>query len=356
MLNDTGRGITAPGVTRDIITSRYGPRIDLGPIFAPRSTGVDPMTGDPFKQTIGVGGFFRRLLGDNSNELNADWQRFRMQDSMAKQALQDERSWEMQKLDKQQQNELERARYATEIGSQARLAEAAANRADQRAYDAAAPAREHQALTTTLGDPVAATNYMQKTAENKMAQEEAKADLMKSQADYWGGRNDTTLDSALMRGAGAGGRSTGAPKHLGEGVFQVNGGFYRVDPETQKFVQIPFGGGGPGGISDETRAEGLRLAEEMKNQNDLAAPAADPSLFSQLGSIVKGGTSALGEAVPQGFKDAASSVGETLGSHSIIKGYRDLLGGPSLDINPLQKQAAALQRRLDEAKRRKGVQ
>lgn len=76
-----GRGITAPGKTHFFIKGR-GPTIDFGPIFKPRSTGADPMQGDPFKATDGVGGFFRRLLGDNSDELNSEWQKMRMERSM----------------------------------------------------------------------------------------------------------------------------------------------------------------------------------------------------------------------------------------------------------------------------------
>lgn len=76
-----GGGITAPGKTHFFIKGR-GPTIDFGPIFKPRSTGVNPMTGDPFEATSGVGGFFRRLLGDNSDELNAEWQKMRMERQM----------------------------------------------------------------------------------------------------------------------------------------------------------------------------------------------------------------------------------------------------------------------------------
>jgi hypothetical protein len=76
-----GGGITAPGKTHFFIKGR-GPTIDFGPIFKPRSTGVNPMTGDPFEATSGVGGFFRRLLGDNSDELNSEWQKMRMERQM----------------------------------------------------------------------------------------------------------------------------------------------------------------------------------------------------------------------------------------------------------------------------------
>lgn len=91
-------GITAPGVSRDIIQSRFGPRIDFGPIFRPRSTGANPLTGDPFQATTGVGGFFRRLLGDNADELNAQWQQARIANQLAAQGKADERAFELEKL------------------------------------------------------------------------------------------------------------------------------------------------------------------------------------------------------------------------------------------------------------------
>lgn len=77
----TTGGITAPGKTHFFIRGR-GPTIDFGPIFRPRSTGVNPMEGTPFQATTGVGGFFRRLLGDNSDELNDQWQQARINRGM----------------------------------------------------------------------------------------------------------------------------------------------------------------------------------------------------------------------------------------------------------------------------------
>jgi hypothetical protein len=92
-----GRGITAPGKTHFFIQGR-GPTIDFGPILRPRSTGMDPMQGDPFKGTSGVGGFFRRMLGDNSDELNAQWGQQRVTTGLQNQAAQQKQDFEMGKL------------------------------------------------------------------------------------------------------------------------------------------------------------------------------------------------------------------------------------------------------------------
>ena len=126
-------GITAPGVSRDIIQSRFGPRIDLGPILRPRSTGANPLTGDPFQATSGVGGFFRRLLGDNADELNAQWQQARIANQLAAQGKADERAFELEKL-----------KLADQL--------AGAREAAGREFQAGESAKEREARTKEAGE------------------------------------------------------------------------------------------------------------------------------------------------------------------------------------------------------------
>lgn len=134
----TGGGITAPGKTHFFIKGR-GPTIDFGPIFKPKSTGVDPMQGDPFQATNGVGGFFRRLLGDNSDELNSEWQRLRLErqlgleDTAAARAAKAEEMAAMQGF-QQVESEKERAARAAEALAQRQFG-AAENAADRQARE-----------------------------------------------------------------------------------------------------------------------------------------------------------------------------------------------------------------------------
>lgn len=140
-------GITAPGVSRDIIQSRFGPRIDLGPIFRPRSTGANPLTGDPFQATSGVGGFFRRLLGDNADELNAQWQQARIANQLAAQAKADDRAFELEKLKLADQlvGTREAAGREFQAGESAKEREARTKEAEQkRVFDIGQAGRREQ--------------------------------------------------------------------------------------------------------------------------------------------------------------------------------------------------------------------
>ncbi|NBW15193.1 MAG: hypothetical protein EBR82_45055, partial [Caulobacteraceae bacterium] len=100
-------GVQMPpeGRTHFFIRGR-GPTIDFGPILRPRSTGVSPTEGNAYEPTTGVGGFFRRLLGDNADELNASWANQRLMRQMGQEDMAAAQAFEMQKIAAQQANAL----------------------------------------------------------------------------------------------------------------------------------------------------------------------------------------------------------------------------------------------------------
>lgn len=214
----TGGGITAPGKTHFFIRGR-GPTIDFGPIFKPKSTGVDPMQGDPFQATSGVGGFFRRLLGDNSDELNAAWQKLRLErqlgleDTAAARAAKAEELAAMQGFN-QSESEKERAARAAEALAQRQFgaAENAADRLAREKLQASGFANDK-----TLFDLQNEANFLRDASQFNFGQALGKL------------RNEGNLAVAALRGLGSG-------REQGAEVFEP-GKMYR-DPKTGRMFQV----------------------------------------------------------------------------------------------------------------------
>lgn len=347
-------GITAPGVSRDIIQSRFGPRFDFGPIFRPRSTGANPLTNDPFQATSGVGGFFRRLLGDNADELNAQWQQARIANQLAAQSKADERAFELEKLGKQNEQELERTRYGIEARSNADLAVAAANRAAQQQWEAGAPQRavaaEHAKATATFGDPILASNYLQSRAQ-------AELERLQSQADL----NEAKAFGAEAGGLGLGGRGGRAGAELGWKALGDTG--LLTSPEGKLYsrnfqtgaleeVQMPgVGPAAPGGLSEETRAAAREKMAQLKEQSALEAPAQPTSAMSGLGEILG---QLPGVAAENPLGAAALSTAKIGLANPVTRGLSELVSdlrstGGTSDI---MEQQQALERKLAKKRNR----
>ena len=347
-------GITAPGVSRDIIQSRFGPRIDFGPIFRPRSTGANPLTGDPFQATSGVGGFFRRLLGDNADELNAQWQQARLANQLAAQSKADERAFELEKLGKQNEQELERIRYGIEARSNADLAVAAANRAAQQQWEAGAPQRavaaEHAKATATFGDPVLASNYLQSKAQ-------AELDRLQSQTEL----NEAKAISAEAGGLGSGGRGGRAGAELGwkalgdTGMLtSPDGKLYSRNFDTGALEEVQMPGAAPaapGGLSEEQRNAVRQKAAQLKEQADLEAPAQPTSSMSGLGEIL-GQLPSVAAENPLGA--AALSTAELGLANPVVRGFGELVSGlrSAGGLSDILAQQQALERKLAKKRNR----
>lgn len=236
-------GITAPGVSRDIIQSRFGPRIDLGPILRPRSTGANPLTSDPFQATSGVGGFFRRLLGDNADELNAQWQQARIANQLAAQSKADERAFEMEK---------------TKLADQLTGAREAAGRDFTKELQGQQQGfLIGQALNKEIADSFdreAQRNFLKSQQESEHAQRIKEIEM----------RGETALDKAMATG-----KSEPMWKPLGDtGLLQHQSGkLYSRNFETGALEEVPMPGAGPaapGGLSEETRAAVREKAAQLK--------------------------------------------------------------------------------------------
>lgn len=230
-----GGGITAPGKTHFFIKGR-GPAIDFGPIFKPRSTGVNPMTGDPFEATSGVGGFFRRLLGDNSDELNAEWQKMRMERQMGLADKAEERLAKAEELAAVQGfQEKENAAQRTFIGG-----ESAADRAARLGITEKELASREKIADKEWTTRASLATEAQKH-DKSMAEAERSAQFLRdaSQFGYQTAlqklRNEGDLNEVISRGiysgsGGAGGR--------GERVESYEPGKLYVDPKTNRTFEI----------------------------------------------------------------------------------------------------------------------
>ena len=119
----SGMQMPPEGRTHFFLRGR-GPTIDFGPILRPRSTGISPTEGNAYEPTTGVGGFFRRLLGDNADELNAAWANQRLMRQMGQEDMAAAQAFEMEKLAAQQANAMQLA----EAQRQGQMAAAEAQR------------------------------------------------------------------------------------------------------------------------------------------------------------------------------------------------------------------------------------
>lgn len=242
-------GITAPGSDTTI----------LGPIFRPRSTGANPLTGDPFKETSGVGGFFRRLLGDNADELNAQWQQYRIASQLAAQSKADERAFEMEKLKLADQltgaREAAGREFTKDLQGQQQgfLLSQAMNKEIADSAD-----REAQR------EFVKGQN-LQRDAFEMLKQDAANAQRMK-ELEMTG---NAALDKALL--GGRGGRAGAEPgwKALGDTglLTSPEGKLYSRNFDTGALEEVQMPGAGsaaPGGLTEAQRAAAREKMAQLK--------------------------------------------------------------------------------------------
>lgn len=269
-------GITAPGVSRDIIQSRYGPRIDLGPIFRPRSTGANPLTGDPFQATSSVGGFFRRLLGDNADELNAQWQQARIANQLAAQGKADERAFELEKL--KLADQLTGAREAAGRDFTKEL------QGQQQGFMLG------QAMNKEIADSAdreaqrefVKGQNLQRDIFDTLKQESANAQRMK-ELEMTG---NAALDKALLGGRAP---TPGKWSQVGEMYVSPEGQMMQFDLKSNSMVPVRMPNATPatqGGVTDDERDVVRQKTAAFKEQSALEAPAQPTSAMSGLGEIL----------------------------------------------------------------------
>lgn len=331
-----GRGITAPGRVPNIINNPYGPRIDFGPIFKPRSTGVDPLVGDPFKATDGVGGFFRRLLGDNADELNAQAQQQRIANQMADSAASAEQAAALARIDREHQNRLSEIQ-AQQAGtrSQAELTHTQAME-QMKAKNLAEQNAEYNRNLAAYNDPVVAANQTQLDAD--LRTQRSQAELAKTQA-----QTEEANRSKTSRYQPIGKTGVIQDTQTGDVHHPDDFGNY---PTLMNRASTPAAGG----VSDETRQQVKQRADELSQQNAIEDRG---SAFGQASTILK--EIAMPPQVAQIFPLPTLAVNAA--QPLIDKGLSSVKSlfdkGPNLSINPNQALSEKQQAELAAAQKRR---
>lgn len=284
-------GITAPGRATTI----------LGPIFRPRSTGANPLTSDPFKETSGVGGFFRRLLGDNADELNAQWQQYRIASQLAAQNEASKRAFELEKINLADQlagaREAAGREFTKELQGQQQGFQMGQAINKEIADAADREAQQEFIKGQNLQRDIFAT--LRQESDNAQRMKEIEA------------QGNTALDRTLLSGKDT------VPdwKHLGEGVFRSpEGSLNRIDPETGRMLQIEQGAPTPDAPSGPTAEQRSGLKRDISALRAAAAQPIDiqgpPSPEQQFESKMSGLAYADQPALEQEFARSALARAE----------------------------------------------
>lgn len=282
-------------------------QIKIGPFFKPRvdQEAAARLAQDPLapvqleKPTTGVGGFFRRMLGDDSNERNAARSGMQEQLRLQKWIIDQQAQSRMGLLDKEHQYAMERAQaasnlnneetqYRTQLGLQGKQLENQWALQQEAEKARQARAARFDELTGIVGDPVKASMLQERMITAPLALQEAQ-----------------TADEL----AAANGTGRYAPKvdPIKPDRWRSEGGlFFKGDSDPFAFEDGQFGPVGTAqpapdiaALSEQTR----RLKAAKEQQNTMAELTAEPT--------VMGGIKALGGEAAQGALDLGKSAFNT---------------------------------------------
>lgn len=278
-----------PGRNRMSIGNSARGNIDLGSFLSARPNqdalnqlAQNPLAQvDPYKATTGVGGFFRRLLGDDANERNeaAASQRGQM---LAQKWLMDQRNQgQMGLIDKEHQLNMERlkAQIEAENARQANADQSALQRVrldDQNRLGL----EGMRAVNDLIAKSQDQSFFARQNALNRSTTERGQ---------------DLTAENNLLRYTI---NQKGAPfgfKSITERLIQDDkGNLLNHDPETGMLTPARIGGGTPDGAPDPTKlgnlAQLLKAEDEQNKVNEMLAPP------SALGGLKDLGSEAVGMA------------------------------------------------------------
>lgn len=278
-----------PGRNRMSIGNSARGNIDLGSFLSARPNqdalnqlAQNPLAQvDPYKATTGVGGFFRRLLGDDANERNeaAASQRGQM---LAQKWLMDQRNQgQMGLIDKEHQLNMERlkAQIEAENARQANADQSALQRVrldDQNRLGL----EGMRAVNDLIAKSQDQSFFARQNALNRSTTERGQ---------------DLTAENNLLRYTI---NQKGAPfgfKSITDRLIQDDkGNLLNHDPETGMLTPARIGGGTPDGAPDPTKlgnlAQLLKAEDEQNKVNEMLAPP------SALGGLKDLGSEAVGMA------------------------------------------------------------
>jgi len=295
----------------------------LGPIFSPR---VDPeaaaaLAKDPLanvqyeKPTTGVGGFFRRLLGDNANERNAARAASQEELRLQKWLIDKQTEGQMNVANKQHEFEMARdkARAAANeeaIRYQAQLGLMSEQQKNAWALENAAKAARQQTtaefdrLTGIVGDPIKASMLQERMLTVPLALQEAQA------AD----------EMAAAQGTGR----YAPPPAKSTDVFPA--GMGRIDGKTfftdSEGKPVFLGASDQGVDIKELEKRTMAMTAAKERQNKIDEYKAPPTVFGGLaeagGELAQGALTAGKSALGYTFPNVKAAAGK-------VKSYADVL-------------------------------
>jgi len=296
-----------PGRNRMSIGNSARGNIDLGSFLSarPNQDAINQLSQnplaqvDPYKATTGVGGFFRRLLGDDANERNemAAGQRGQM---LAQKWLMDQRNQgQMGLLDKEHQYAMERTKAQIEADNTRQA------NADQTALQ-----------RVRLED------------QNNLGLEGMRAvnDLIgKSQDQSFLGRQNALNRDVTMRGQDLTSENNllrytlnqrNAPtgyKAINERLIQDNAtsALFNFDPDTGTMTPVGLGSAQQGGLDPAALAK-VQEGFQAANQQNLAAEANRPP-------TALGGLTELATDIPQMYNQAAMGLAKDVYNSSPVQ-------------------------------------
>lgn len=333
-------------------------QIKIGPFFRPRvdqaaaqALAVDPLAPVQLEQpTTGVGGFFRRMLGDDANERNAARAEQQGQLRLQKWLMDQENAGRMGIVDKEHQYRMEQikaeaaareglAQYNTQLGLQSEQVKNdwALKQEAEKARQAMGLKR--QALTDTFGDPIKASMFMEREALAPIERAEAQSAVDRAQAAGTGGFTPRPVATrATIPGY----------KHLNDNVYlDPTGQPVMLDDETGAFKPIGFGGAGsPGGFTPEQQAA-IKADQAAMELQAAQTPITEGSALSGLGSIA-------GDAISTVFNYSPVGLGlkglKSL-TKPVIGAVQENVLNPAAELDLQNKEALRMQKLL-EIKRR----
>lgn len=308
-------------------------QIKIGPFFKPRvdQEAAARLAQDPLapvqleKPTTGIGGFFRRMLGDNANERNAALAQQQRQLKLQKWLIDQQTQGRLSVAEQQHKYELERLKaasdlnnaetqYRMQLGLQGKQLEN--TWALQQQAQAAKQARtdKFDELTGIVGDPIKAA----------MLQEQMlRAPLDKLAAD---------AAEANARAQGTGGfaprpaQGTGAPtgfKAITDTLIQDNetGNLFNYDPATGTMTPVGQAGSGEfDTVAASARARELTAAKAAQNKiENLQKPG-----------TVLGGIGTVASDIGNTIRNSGAKVAPYVPGLSVLKAIgdeKDLLFG-----------------------------